>query len=89
MTYSVFKVVNWLWVKNNAESMIKSNFRTRKSNASRIRRTYKTYFAFNFSFLTRDKRYNLNKNNNSIDKKELYNFMCKDEQFLKLNSNWV
>ncbi|MCS8615810.1 hypothetical protein EFE22_08650 [Lactobacillus delbrueckii subsp. lactis] len=20
---------------------------------------------------------------------ELYNFMCKDEQFLKLNSNWV
>ncbi|MCT3500837.1 hypothetical protein EFR54_07680, partial [Lactobacillus delbrueckii subsp. lactis] len=22
-------------------------------------------------------------------KKELYNFMCKDEQFLKLNSNWV
>ncbi|MCD5448936.1 hypothetical protein LOB72_09945, partial [Lactobacillus delbrueckii subsp. lactis] len=21
--------------------------------------------------------------------KELYNFMCKDEQFLKLNSNWV
>ncbi len=48
--------------------MIKGNFRTRKSNASRIRRTYKTYFAFNFSFLTRDKRYNLDKNNNSIDK---------------------
>lgn len=68
MTYSVFKVVNWLRVKNNAELMIKSNFRTRKSNASRIRRTYKTYFAFNFSFLTRDKRYNLNKNNNSIDR---------------------
>ena len=21
--------------------------------------------------------------------RELYNFMCKDEQFLKLNSNWV
>lgn len=48
--------------------MIKGNFRTHKSNASRIRRTYKTYFAFNFSFLTRDKRYNLDKNNNSIDK---------------------
>ena len=68
MTYSVFKVVNWSRVKNNAESMIKSNFRTRKSNASRIRRTYKTYFAFNFSFLTRDKRYNLNTNKNSIDR---------------------
>lgn len=25
----------------------------------------------------------------SSDVWELYNFMCKDEQFLKLNSNWV
>ncbi|APG68729.1 hypothetical protein LDL34_08945 [Lactobacillus delbrueckii subsp. lactis] len=24
-----------------------------------------------------------------IQNEELYNFMCKDEQFLKLNSNWV
>ena len=24
-----------------------------------------------------------------LGRTELYNFMCKDEQFLKLNSNWV
>lgn len=28
-------------------------------------------------------------NSSPRDSWELYNFMCKDEQFLKLNSNWV
>lgn len=40
-----------------------------KSNPKRIRNTHTSRFAFNFSFLTRDSKYNLDSNSKTINKK--------------------
>ena len=47
---------------------------------------YSNYISINELIKIFDKKYELFEDNNNL---RPYNLMCKDEQFLKVNQNWV
>ncbi|MCD5520594.1 hypothetical protein LOC08_09090 [Lactobacillus delbrueckii subsp. lactis] len=95
--YSVARYEDSIWAFPDYPHHIKSNYGWKihisaiLTNAIQIARKFLTLnqkYHFDFKIIS-SIPYLEQMNMGYFGNRELYNFMCKDEQFLKLNSNWV